>query len=185
MDARSRALTREEKDEFRAGFYPARLSAWIEDLADDDRDVEADVAGSLVALEHGQRDFAYPGHDGAVLKLLREIVPRRALVSGADVGCETGVFPAMQLDAGIESCTVFEVRETSANHPRVTVRVKDLTYADHVEPEFDLITCLSTIEHIGLGRYGDPIDPWGDVKWNGSLAQRFPSHSAHISAPYY
>jgi hypothetical protein len=40
-----------------------------------------------------------------------------------------------------------------------------------LEPEFDLITCLSTIEHIGLGRYGDPLDPWGDVKIAASLRQ--------------
>lgn len=26
------------------------------------------------------------------------------------------------------------------------------------------ISCLHTIEHIGLGRYGDPIDPEGDIK---------------------
>lgn len=28
----------------------------------------------------------------------------------------------------------------------------------------DSISCLHTIEHIGLGRYGDPIDPEGDIK---------------------
>jgi hypothetical protein len=26
------------------------------------------------------------------------------------------------------------------------------------------ISCLHTIEHVGLGRYGDPIDPTGDIK---------------------
>ena len=26
------------------------------------------------------------------------------------------------------------------------------------------ISCMHTIEHIGLGRYGDPIDPKGDIK---------------------
>ena len=26
------------------------------------------------------------------------------------------------------------------------------------------ISCMHTIEHIGLGRYGDPIDPEGDIK---------------------
>ncbi len=29
---------------------------------------------------------------------------------------------------------------------------------------FDIVTAVSTIEHIGLGRYGDPIDPDGDKK---------------------
>lgn len=28
----------------------------------------------------------------------------------------------------------------------------------------ECISCMHTIEHIGLGRYGDPIDPEGDIK---------------------
>jgi SAM-dependent methyltransferase len=75
----------------------------------------------------------------------------------------------MQLAAGVDSCTVFEVRSTEIDHPQVQVRVEDLTYAQDVRPDFDLVTCLSTIEHVGLGRYGDPLDPWGDVKLAGNL----------------
>jgi len=29
---------------------------------------------------------------------------------------------------------------------------------------FDIVTAVSTIEHVGLGRYGDPISPEGDKK---------------------
>jgi 2-polyprenyl-3-methyl-5-hydroxy-6-metoxy-1,4-benzoquinol methylase len=29
---------------------------------------------------------------------------------------------------------------------------------------FDIVTAVSTIEHVGLGRYGDPISPDGDKK---------------------
>lgn len=29
---------------------------------------------------------------------------------------------------------------------------------------FDVILSISSIEHDGLGRYGDPIDPYGDIK---------------------
>lgn len=32
-----------------------------------------------------------------------------------------------------------------------------------------MLPCLSTIEHVGLGRYGDPIDPWGDIKMAANL----------------
>ena len=31
--------------------------------------------------------------------------------------------------------------------------------------KFDLVVAFSTVEHIGLGRYGDEIDPAGDRKW--------------------
>ncbi len=37
----------------------------------------------------------------------------------------------------------------------------DLPFADN---SVNSLSCLHTIEHIGLGRYGDPIDPEGDIK---------------------
>jgi len=36
-----------------------------------------------------------------------------------------------------------------------------LPFADASVPS---LSCMHTIEHIGLGRYGDPIDPEGDIK---------------------
>lgn len=156
------------KAEFRKGFYDDRPAAWIERIAEESGDSEPDVRGCLTALANGQRDFAYPRHDAQVFDLLNRLVAERRLKRGADIGCATGSFPAMQLASGIEHCTVFEVRPARVDHERVTVRVHDLTY-DEAEAEFDLVTCLSTIEHVGLGRYGDPLDPWGDVKMAANL----------------
>ena len=39
--------------------------------------------------------------------------------------------------------------------------LKKLTFADNSIPS---LSCMHTIEHIGLGRYGDEIDPQGDIK---------------------
>jgi hypothetical protein len=36
-----------------------------------------------------------------------------------------------------------------------------LPFADGSIPS---LSCMHTVEHIGLGRYGDPIDPGGDIK---------------------
>ncbi len=36
-----------------------------------------------------------------------------------------------------------------------------LPFADNSLPS---ISCMHTIEHVGLGRYGDPLDPDGDIK---------------------
>jgi SAM-dependent methyltransferase len=33
------------------------------------------------------------------------------------------------------------------------------------------LSCLHTIEHVGLGRYGDPLDPEGDIKAARELAR--------------
>ena len=39
--------------------------------------------------------------------------------------------------------------------------LKKLSFADNSIPS---LSCMHTIEHIGLGRYGDEIDPQGDLK---------------------
>jgi hypothetical protein len=39
--------------------------------------------------------------------------------------------------------------------------LKQLSFADN---SIASLSCMHTIEHIGLGRYGDEIDPQGDIK---------------------
>jgi len=39
--------------------------------------------------------------------------------------------------------------------------LKKLSFADNSIPS---LSCMHTIEHIGLGRYGDEIDPQGDIR---------------------
>lgn len=163
MSALPAALSDALKAEFRKGFYRDRPAHWLEKIGSQTAAAAPDVGGHLAAIRNGRTDFAYPGHDAAVLRLLQALVAEQSLRRGADVGCATGAFPAMQLASGIERCTVFEVRPTPELHPQVEVRIQDLTRDADLAPEFDLVTCLSTIEHVGLGRYGDPLDPWGDV----------------------
>lgn len=40
----------------------------------------------------------------------------------------------------------------------------DLTNIDIPDNALASVSCMHTIEHVGLGRYGDPIDPEGDLK---------------------
>lgn len=35
---------------------------------------------------------------------------------------------------------------------------------DQLPIQFDSIISISSIEHDGLGRYGDPLNPWGDIQ---------------------
>lgn len=40
----------------------------------------------------------------------------------------------------------------------------DLTGLDLADNSIPSLSCMHTIEHVGLGRYGDPLDPEGDMK---------------------
>lgn len=44
--------------------------------------------------------------------------------------------------------------------------LKQLTFDDE---SIESLSCMHTIEHIGLGRYGDELDPRGDIKAIGEL----------------
>lgn len=44
----------------------------------------------------------------------------------------------------------------------------DLPFEDN---SVDSLSCMHTVEHVGLGRYGDPIDPDGDLKAIKELAR--------------
>ena len=40
----------------------------------------------------------------------------------------------------------------------------DLCKLDIADDSYTSVSCMHTIEHIGLGRYGDTLDPQGDIK---------------------
>jgi len=45
----------------------------------------------------------------------------------------------------------------------------DLVNLHFANESIDSLSCMHVIEHIGLGRYGDPLDPMGDRKAAGEL----------------
>lgn len=50
---------------------------------------------------------------------------------------------------------------TLSNLKSSTIDLTKLAFSDN---SLSSISCMHTVEHIGLGRYGDPIDPVGDLK---------------------
>jgi hypothetical protein len=60
------------------------------------------------------------------------------------------------------SVTTIEYRTVDCQIPGLTVMTPD-EYARNPKA-FDVAVSISSIEHDGLGRYGDPIDPAGDLK---------------------
>ena len=86
-----------------------------------------------------------------------------------DVGSRVDGFIAHL--ACIRPVEVFDIRPLSAKIENVSFNQWDIMNPD---PELtgvaDCVSCLHTLEHIGLGRYGDPIDPDGWRKGLSSLA---------------
>jgi len=58
--------------------------------------------------------------------------------------------------------TLLDVRKIKTFLPNVTTLQRDILIPDFsAKPEFNFISCLHVLEHIGLGRYGDKVNPDG------------------------
>jgi len=63
--------------------------------------------------------------------------------------------------ASFREIQIFDIRELSSQVKNVSIVRGDLMKPSNVTT--DSLSCLHTLEHFGLGRYGDPIDPDGHL----------------------
>lgn len=71
-----------------------------------------------------------------------------------------------QCAAGVEKVTTVEYNEISSEHPQLETMTPETlarTWLSNETKDYDFAVSYSSYEHDGLGRYGDPIDPWGDI----------------------
>ncbi len=81
-----------------------------------------------------------------------------------DVGSSGSVLPGILTALG-NQVVCLDVREWPIQLPHLTVLKRDIINLNNENiGEFDVITCISTLEHFGLGRYGDKEDVEGDFK---------------------
>ena len=82
----------------------------------------------------------------------------------AVIGSETPWIEAILLNMS-NNVTTIEYNVPSGNFEDIQLKCED--YFNHFEKHldvYDAIITFSSIEHSGLGRYGDPLDPNGDIK---------------------
>lgn len=83
--------------------------------------------------------------------------------------------PALHIDvsSSLNFCSVvsaflpvqfYDYRPAAIHLGNLECRQGDLMHLPFEDNSVESLSCMHVIEHIGLGRYGDPIDPRGDVK---------------------
>ncbi|MHB8512039.1 MAG: DUF268 domain-containing protein [Actinomycetota bacterium] len=81
--------------------------------------------------------------------------------SVAIMGSETPLYESIALSRGAK-CTTIEYNPIVSEHPDITP-ITPSQFDEHPR-QFDAAFSISSFEHDGLGRYGDPIDPDADLK---------------------
>ncbi len=80
-----------------------------------------------------------------------------------DIGSGVSYFPHKLLYEGFEVYSL-EVQKPIVQKSRITFKQGDTRETGFDKEFFDVITLVSTLEHIGLGFYDDPVYPDGDFK---------------------
>lgn len=122
----------------------------------------------------------YFHQDLFVASLIAANNPRRHI----DVGSRIDGFVAHV--ASFREIEILDVRSLGEiGHPQITFIQRDLMVAEPGSGEItDSLSCLHTIEHFGLGRYGDRIDPHGHLKGFQNLVDMLePGGLLYISFP--
>ncbi|MEB3200918.1 MAG: DUF268 domain-containing protein [Synechococcaceae cyanobacterium] len=132
----------------------------------------------------GSAEGEYFWQDLLVARAIHAAVPRRHL----DVGSRVDGFVAHV--ACFREIEVFDVRPVAVQVPGVIFRQADLMQRPAPgEPDpwracCDSLSCLHALEHFGLGRYGDPIDPQGYRRGLERLASLLePGGTLYLSVP--
>jgi hypothetical protein len=82
------------------------------------------------------------------------------------IGSEKPWIEAICLGLGASHVTTLEYGRINSMHPQVqTLTPGDFRdrYQKGTLAEFDVVVSHSSLEHSGLGRYGDSLNPWGDI----------------------
>ena len=115
--------------------------------------------------EGGATKLEYFWQDLLVARKIFAARPERHV----DVGSRVDGFVAHV--ASFREIEVFDVRPISTQIPGVTFRQADLMQPVAGMADYcDSVSCLHALEHFGLGRYGDPIDPKGFERGLANMA---------------
>lgn len=82
------------------------------------------------------------------------------------IGSERPWAEACVLEAGAREILTLEYGKIISTHPKVKTIVPldfRMRYLNNTLGEFDAVVTFSSVEHSGLGRYGDALNPWGDI----------------------
>ncbi len=102
-------------------------------------------------------DAHYVYHPAWATRIIKDINPSK------HIDISSTLHFCSQLSAYVP-VDFYDYRPANLTLPNLKTLKGDLMNLDFSDNSVESISCMHTVEHIGLGRYGDPIDPIGDLK---------------------
>ena len=106
-------------------------------------------------LTHFDRHYVY--HPAWAARILKQIQPELQV----DIG--SSLFFVSVISA-FTSVRFYDFRPAELQLSGLEVLTADVTDLKFEDRSIRSLSCMHVVEHIGLGRYGDPLDPNGDLK---------------------
>ncbi len=129
--------------------------------------------------EGGATQREYFWQDLLVARMIFEAKPERHV----DVGSRVDGFVSHV--ASFREIEVFDIRPITTHVPGIRFKQADLmSPVAERENYCDSLSCLHALEHFGLGRYGDPIDPSGYERGIANMGALLrPGGTFYLSTP--
>ncbi len=102
-------------------------------------------------------DYHYTYHPAWAARKLKEINPKKHVDISSIFSFSTQISAFIPID-------YYDYRPASLKLSNMRFKQADLKSLPFKTGELESVSCMHTIEHVGLGRYGDEIDPLGDIK---------------------
>lgn len=109
-------------------------------------------------------DTHYVYHTGWASQVLGRTRPERHVDIGSSLYFVTNA-------AAICPITHYDYRPPRLAMPGVDVGAADLLNLNFADNSIPSLSCMHVVEHVGLGRYGDTLDPEGDARACAELAR--------------
>lgn len=111
--------------------------------------------GDNTTNTHFSRHYIY--HPAWAARIISKINPKKHIDISSTLHFSTIVSAFIHID-------FYDYRPAKLNLTNITSKHANLLSLDFPNNSIKSLSCMHTIEHIGLGRYGDEINPKGDIK---------------------
>lgn len=144
----------------------------LTNFSDTDRTYEERSKEFIEELIQGattKKRFYYGATDDYIYEALKiyPIKDKHVLIIGSTMPW----YEAMCIANGAASCTTIDYNKLRYNHPLIQTFTLNEFEQRATRKQFDFIFSISSFEHDGLGRYGDPLDPEADIRAMESIRQ--------------